>query len=366
MPNLALQIKQPEIDVAGWQREGQIAGKGMLDNQLAAYDNREKIGQANALNEYRGAAKAGDKNAINKLTGYPEIQATIFKALKTMEPDKVEAATTKANAMGVAAQYVASFAPGSPERTTAWNKAIDDLAKNGHIDGAQAKYWKETGPSDVLIQQALGVKAAVDAYAKSAKEDALTPGQLLDVEKQTQEYAKNFFGPGSTGAYLTTEQIAQRDAATAKYRDDLVNRITPKKAGAVAAPKPALNRGRVATGIAAVGLGADNASAGVASLLPQPKPVAAAPAAAAPVQPAVPAGPPVRAQPASSLGGDGGATPPQAPTLKEWKPGLGVPPSHKNAVKIAGKSADEVRAQIQALPSGTPIILPDGTPSYRK
>lgn len=356
MPNLALQLQNPKFDIAGDMRAGQAvkAGEqslvaGEQTNQLNALNLREKTGSANALNDYRTAAKAGDKNALGKLTGYPEIQKQIFDSLKAMKPDQVETATAKANAFGTAAQYVMSFAPGSPERGAAWNKSIDDLLKGGHIDKTQADYWKRTGPSDLLIQQALTVKDAVIAYTKGEQEAKLTPAQLLDVESKANDFAKNYFGTNSALQFLKPEQIKEREAATMQYRDDLIARLLPKPAAKPAASGTATN---------VLNLG--------------PKPAAGVPAP----QPALGAAPAPVAKPGSynmldptPIGQQGGTKPPAEPapaSLKDWKPGKPVPASHAKAVKIVGKTPEEQRAQLEKLPSGTPIILPDGTPTYRK
>lgn len=375
MPNLALQLTQPNFDAASDLRSGQavVAGQqdlaaGGMKNQLSALNLQEETGKQTALNDYRAAAKAGDKNAISKLAGYPEVQAQIHDALAKMKPDQALAATNKANAFGTAAMYVSSFAPGSPERAAAWTKAVDDLAKNGHIDKSQAEYWKKTGPSDVLIQQAMTVKDAVASYNKVQDTADLTPKDLLDIETKVGDFNQHFFPSGTIG--VTPEQIKARDQAVQDYKNTLVTQIREAKAKTTKATPNVLGGPNVAATPAPKG--------NVLDLTPKGAGATPAPGSSVPTQPVLgapaPAAPTAKTQnydiysakPVALQGGQPKA-PQEAPpaTLKEWKPGKPAPATHTSAVKITG-TPDEQRAQLQKLPPGTPVILPDGTPTYRK
>lgn len=361
MPNLALGIQVPKLDMAGDMRAGQQVKAGEMSNQLEALNVQDKTGQANALEAYRGAAKAGDPNAINKLTGYPDIQLQIHKALDGMKPDKAQAAIDKGNAFGTAAQYVGRFAAGSPEQLAAWGKVITDLQSAGHIDKATADFWKKSGPSDVLIQQAQTVGEAVKSYQQQQVESQLTTADLLKVEQQTTTFQQHYFPTGMLT--IDDNQIKQRDAAVAAYRQQLVNTLVASlpKAKGIGAPAPAAPKSNV--------------------LNLTPKPVTgglgAAPAAPAakpaPALGTLPA--PTRAgsldiynpTPIDQQGGTKAAAPAPLPTasLKDWKPGAALPASHADAVQLKGTAAEQ-RAQLKALPDWTPFVDANGVPGYRK
>ena len=344
--SIALMVRGPEFDLARAHSAAEQVRGARTANSLASLQLRDATDLSNAERAYRTAAQSGDPNALSNLAGYPEQQAQIFEALQSMEPDQQQGAIDRAKTFGEAARYVMSFPEGSPERVEAWNKSIGELLADEVIDQAQADSAIASGPNNMLLQQALIVEDLVKQYQDSEG----GADQLSDADRRQLWQASLSAARGDNSYPPKTEEEIMA-AAKLFYEEGL--RIL---AGGAEAPPPAV----VAPAPADDSANPDN-QGGRPVAAPPPAPAVAAPP---------PVGPPVdvTADPMRAI--------PPAPT--PVAPAVGAPPptpsdgawsletTHANAVRIADGTPAQIRAQLQDLEPGTPVIMPDGTLGKRR
>lgn len=159
---VALQARGTRMDIPSLLREVESIKSAKMRNEESALAMGENKAEASALSSYRQAAAAGDPNAISKLAGYPEHQRKVLDAFNGLSPEQAMAAKVKVREIGEAAQYVAGFPDGSTERAEAWNSSVDDLAGKGYITPDQAAAYKQSGPSDDILKQAMEVADFVE------------------------------------------------------------------------------------------------------------------------------------------------------------------------------------------------------------
>lgn len=177
----ALQGRQPIIDLASIDAKAQRYRDNELDLARKSTSNNvfnakaaNDINHEQALGDYRAKKSAGqDDEAMAALDAYPEDQRKLYDAFDGMSPEDFEGARSRARAFGAAAQFVSQFPDGSPQRVDAWRKSIDKLLQDGHLDEDSAQKLIETGPNDLIIDQALTIDQYTQKYAgpKSAKDN---------------------------------------------------------------------------------------------------------------------------------------------------------------------------------------------------
>lgn len=172
MGQVALQVRTPQPDLAAITQAAQGANARDYElqnaparSELEALKLQDEIGGQSALAGYRQAQTAGQPDAINKLNAYPQIQKQVYEAFDGMKPEEYIFAKKKAQAFGRAAQYVLSLQKGSPEQKQAWDESLNVLQQEGFIDDTQHKRMIQSGPSDLVLQQALTVDDYVKRYA---------------------------------------------------------------------------------------------------------------------------------------------------------------------------------------------------------
>ena len=172
MGQVALRAEAPQPDLAAIERAAQGARAREFELQnapqrsaLEALKLQDQMGEQSALAGYRQAQTAGDPGAIDKLNAYPQIQKQVYEAFDGMKPEEFMFARKKARAFGRAAQYVLSLQKGSPEQKEAWDESLKVLRKEQYIDDTQYKRMVQSGPSDLVLQQALTVDDYVKNYA---------------------------------------------------------------------------------------------------------------------------------------------------------------------------------------------------------
>lgn len=179
MGTVALRAEAPQIDLATIERNAQGARGREFDlqnaparSELEGLKLKDEIGGQSALAGYRDAQAAGEPDAINKLNAYPQVQKQVYDAFDGMKPEEYMFAKKKARAFGRAAQYVLSLPKDSPKRKQAWDESLGILQDEGFIDKNQHQRMIESGPSDLILQQALTVDDYVKQYAgKNSKTD---------------------------------------------------------------------------------------------------------------------------------------------------------------------------------------------------
>ena len=181
----ALQGRQPIIDLASIDAKAQRYRDNELDLARKSTSNNvfnakaaNDINHEQALGDYRAKKSAGqDGEAMAALDAYPEDQRKLYDAFDGMSPEDFEGARSRARAFGAAAQFVSQFPDGSPQRVDAWRKSIDKLLQDGHLDEDSAQKLIETGPNDLIIDQALTIDQYTQKYAgpKGEKERAKRP-----------------------------------------------------------------------------------------------------------------------------------------------------------------------------------------------
>lgn len=245
---LALLTRTPQFDIAGSFASGQQVRKNQQDlergefmnrlDQLKAGEEEQRIG---ALQSFRNAGGMNNPAAAKELSGYPDAMMAVVKAHRELANDPAKQQRLEQTALRIAnaAKAVALLPEGSPERVAEWNAQLSGLLKGGVIDQARFDQWKDR-PSDLIIDQALSLGMTVDQVMKerNRQSGALTPDQQLDVEKEVNNFSKNYFGSNQYG-YLTPEQVRERDGAAAQYRQELTTRLAGRggRDTAVASPK---------------------------------------------------------------------------------------------------------------------------------
>lgn len=192
---IALQARAPEINwgramgtAQDLVRNDQLLQKGNLENQGRQLELGQAQGKAAALDQFRMKRAAGDTNAMKALDAYPMIQAQMHKAFESMKPDQVAEAKKVANEFWKSYTYIQRFMPGTPEQAAAWNKEIDRLSSGGYIDEETAGHWKQSGPSDLILDQARMVRSAVDSY--KTKDEQTVPENVQSFEDHMESWDK--------------------------------------------------------------------------------------------------------------------------------------------------------------------------------
>lgn len=208
---LALLAEGPTIDTAASMRKGQAVFQGdqaiqksaqdyrkgeqdyehdklrmartRLDNSVASAKSADTLGAYAALAKYRKAAEAGDPNANDVMRAYPEALLPVVEAHRKLadDPKKQRDMEDRALWMGERALTVGNLTPGSPERISAWNEALDEGVKRGYIDPRLAGQWRNN-PTDMVIDQARQL-GALGATLKNPKASTLSVDQVLEIEK---------------------------------------------------------------------------------------------------------------------------------------------------------------------------------------
>ncbi|TXH48466.1 MAG: hypothetical protein E6Q97_24800 [Desulfurellales bacterium] len=229
---VALQARGTRYDPARVMADAERIRAGRIANESNEISLGEQRDEATALSQYRDQAQAGDPNAISALNGYPAHQRKILDALDGMSAEEVQGALNRAREINEAANYVASFPQGTPEREAAWAEQIGDLEQKGYVTPDQAKAWIEQGPSDLMLQDAIGTtdfvlgqygsgKAAINA-AKVNTEEARAGKYAADTDlsraKTDTEGKRGKKIEADTG--LTVERGETEEAKQGKYGAD--------------------------------------------------------------------------------------------------------------------------------------------------
>ena len=206
MGQVALQARAPQPDIAAIERAAQGARARDFELQnapqrsaLEALKLQDEIGGQSALAGYRKAKLAGEPDALDKLGAYPKIQKDMYDAFDGMEPEEFIYAKKKSRAFGRAAQYVLSLQKGSPEQKQAWDEALQVLREEGFIDDRQYKGLVQSGPSDLILQQALTVDDYLKEYAGRNSKTNDLEYERLKREKIQAEIDKLKTGGTGTG-----------------------------------------------------------------------------------------------------------------------------------------------------------------------
>ena len=172
MGQIALQARAPQPDLAAIERAAQGANARDYElqnapqrSELEALKLQGDIGQESALAQYRKAQGAGDPKALDTLNAYPKVQKEMYDVFDGAAPEAFMFGRKQAKAFGRAAQYVLSFPKDSPERKEAWDESMKVLREEQFIDDRQYKQMIASGPSDLILQQALTVDEYVKQYA---------------------------------------------------------------------------------------------------------------------------------------------------------------------------------------------------------
>lgn len=194
--NIALQSRTPMPDLAAITRAAQDANlmdyklqNAPAQSELEGLQLQDEIGGQKALSGYRDAAGKGDPNAIDKMAAYPKMQQDLYSAFDGMDAKSFAQAQKKARAFGKAAQHVKMFPDGSPQQEQAWGASAKVLKEAGYIDDKQFNMMIESGPSDLMIQQAMTVDQWVSQYTKKG-DDKSPEMKKLEVDKIRAEIEK--------------------------------------------------------------------------------------------------------------------------------------------------------------------------------
>ncbi len=143
---------------------------------------QSQIGGEKAMAGYREAVGRGDANALKQLDGQPGLQKQMFEAFDGMTPKEFMQAKKRANAFNNAAKFVGYKIDGTPEQEQRWNASAKVLKDAGYIDDAQFNMMIDSGPNDLMMQQATTAKEWVDMYPghKDAKDPEI---KQLEVDK---------------------------------------------------------------------------------------------------------------------------------------------------------------------------------------
>lgn len=151
-----------------------------LANQTSAFALQQGQDRRSALEEYSRQQNAGNPNAINALNTQPEAMNTIVTARSAMSAAERTQFDHVLGSRARAANAVAQYPAGSPERLKAWNEQLDELLANKAIDSTQYKRLHGTEPSDMLLQQYIAAGLQVPQYMDYAvkKAGVETAGQF--------------------------------------------------------------------------------------------------------------------------------------------------------------------------------------------
>lgn len=248
---LALLAKNPQFDLGTVLGNAQRLRAG--EQQIANADvqgqlNRLKLGEeqdrTSALAAFRDAGGVkGGMAAADTLSGQPDLYASVVDLHRKLsaDPEKQKRLEQTATKISLAADRVARLPEGSRERLAAWNETLETFRKDGTINDGQYRQWYGH-PSALVLEQAMSLGMAMkDVIARRDKESGggLTPKDRLDIEGKVNDFSKNYFGSNNY-SFLSKEQVAERDKATADYRQKLIDEL-----GGGAKPKIGADAGNV-------------------------------------------------------------------------------------------------------------------------
>ncbi len=176
--SIAMNVRTPMPDLAEITRSAQAANlndyqlrNAPMKSELEGLQLQSQIGSERAMADYRGAVGRGDPNAMKQLDGQPQMQAEMFKAFDGMSPQEFMQAAKRSNAFKNAAQHVLTMP--KEKQPEAWHASIQVLKDQGFIDDRQFRMMDESGPSDLILQQALTASEWTQQYlAEKAKKGA--------------------------------------------------------------------------------------------------------------------------------------------------------------------------------------------------
>ena len=322
MPSaLSFYVPPPRIDRdfdlgASLKRAQGLRQRGMV-NDLAAMEMRDAERESSALGKYRMGLESDDPNAADALKGYPELQAQFFKAFQSMKPDEKKIAVKRTRAFATIAKNVDSET--DPQRKIAvWNQGLSDLQQQGYISQDQAESQRDR-PSDFMINEALTAEDWLDRALRESEAAGTTYESLSLKDKLAVDEAARKEAEVGVSQYETIppEQMEERFLGA---RERVIQRMFPSRGAA----SPSIS-GKGDFGASIKDTERIGGAPTGAALPPEARGIA------------IP-----RSQPGT------------------WKPGDQVPATHINAQRVT------TREELEALPSGTPVILPDGRPTYRK
>lgn len=192
---IALKTLNPQVDVPAVMADAQKSAlqdqaiqKGGLELQQANRVNTDQQQQFSALQNYKAAAGNNDPNAIHQLDSQPEMQKQMYTAFDGQTPQARLTSVQRATDFGQAAQRVAMYQDGTPEKAKAWNDEIDGLVKNGDVHQDVGDALKKQGPSGLLLQEAMTAGDWAKSYAGlnglKLRESQAKIGHLEAVTKQ--------------------------------------------------------------------------------------------------------------------------------------------------------------------------------------
>lgn len=230
MGQVALQVKAPQPDMAEIERAAQGANARDYElqnapqrSELEALKLQDEIGGQSALAGYRKAQGEGDPDAMGKLDAYPKIQKEVYDAFDGMKPEEFMFAKKKARAFGRAAQYVLSLPKDSPERKEAWDESLKVLRQEQYIDDRQYQQMIQSGPSDLVLQQAMTVDDYVKSYGgkNSKTNDAEYEGLRRDKIKAEIEKLRTPAGSKpKDGTASNDRRLIEANRALTKWEED--------------------------------------------------------------------------------------------------------------------------------------------------
>lgn len=234
MGQVALQVKTPQPDMAEIERAAQGANARDYElqnapqrSELEALKLQDEIGGQSALAGYRKAQGEGDPDAMGKLDAYPKIQKEVYDAFDGMKPEEFMFAKKKATAFSRAAQYVLSIDDTTPEgkqaKMKAWNESLRVLREDEFISDDQYRQMIQSGPSDLVLQQALTVDDYVRKYGgkNSKTNDAEYEGLRRDKIKAEIEKLRTPAGSKpKDGTDSNDRRLIEANRALTKWEED--------------------------------------------------------------------------------------------------------------------------------------------------
>lgn len=151
-----------------------------LANDTSAFNLQQGQQRQGALAEYDQQQRAGNPNAIDALNTQPQDMSHIVQARGAMTAEERTKFDWVMGNRARAANAVAQFPAGSPQRLEAWNEQLDELLKNKAISTDQYKQLHSKEPSDLLLQQYIAAGMAVPSYMDYAtKKEGIAGSQAM-------------------------------------------------------------------------------------------------------------------------------------------------------------------------------------------
>ncbi|MBZ0216257.1 MAG: hypothetical protein K8F25_06890, partial [Fimbriimonadaceae bacterium] len=167
---IAMNVRTPQPDLAAITRAAQDANlndyqlrNAPLKSELEGLQLQDEIGGQRAMQGYRGAMANDDPSALDNLKAYPKMQKEMYEAFDGMSPKEFMDAKKRSTAFVNAAKFVGTL-DGSKDQTDRWNASAHVLKEKGFIDDKQFKMMIDSGPNDLMIQQAHTADQWLKAY----------------------------------------------------------------------------------------------------------------------------------------------------------------------------------------------------------